>query len=295
MRIVSEILRHPANRDSKYTALLRSTYWQIYKRLTGKPLDITFHGLKLRCFPENRSTSRAIYFSGLPDFREMRFMIDDLRPEDRFIDVGANAGIYTLLACSIVGEKGSVQAIEPNPDAATLLIKNLKLNRLKNVSVHGIALSDMSTNVSFNSTDDTCNSYVGVAGETPVSENLIQAERMDEYLPEFQYAMAKLDVEGYEPFIIRGASKWLRSDNPPVMQIETAGYSNRYGISTSALIEELKCLGYFTAVYDPETRSLQPTCRPWEVPADNILAVSMSRRSFVEQRLSSNNPLDQDR
>ena len=294
MRIVSEILRHPANRDSKITALARSAYWQIYKRLTGRSLDIPFHGFKLRCFPENRSTSRAIYFSGLPDFREMRFMLDYLRPGDRFIDVGANAGIYTLLACSIIGPEGSVEAIEPNPDAAALLVENLYLNQIKNVSVHGIALSDTSARVSFHTTADTCTSYVGVAGETPVSEFQTQAERMDEHLPEFQYAMAKLDVEGYEPFIIRGASKWLRSDNPPVMQIETAGYSNRYGISTTELIEELKCFGYFTAIYDHLTRSLQPTCRPWEVPEDNILAVSISRRSFVEQRLSLNNPPDND-
>ena len=291
MGIVAEILRHPANRDSKIRALAHSVYWQIYKRLTGKPLDIPFHGFKLRCFPNNRSTSRAIYFSGLPDFREMRFMFDYLRPGDQFIDVGANAGLYTLIARSIIGLEGGVQAFEPNPEAVAILQENLYLNQIKNVSVHGIGLSESSNKVSFNPTEDSCTSHVGIKGRTLDSDFRIQVERLDEYLPEQQYAMAKLDVEGYEPFVIRGASKWLRSGNPPVIQIEVAGYSNRYGVSTPELIDELKHFGYFTAVYDHVTRSLLPDCRPWEVPVDNMLAVSLERRSFVEQRLALNGPI----
>jgi len=98
--------------------------------------------------------------------------------------------------------------------------------------------------------------------------------------------MAKFDIEGFEPFAILGASRWLKLGNPPVLQIEMTGHSKRFGVSTSEFIDELDGIGYFTAVYEPETGPLNPTKRPWEIPVDNVLTVSRQRKSFVEERLA---------
>lgn len=117
------------------------------------------------------------------------------------------------------------------------------------------------------------------------TETQIPIGRLDQLLVDTPFAMMKLDIEGYEPFAIRGASLWTKNCNPPVMLIEMAGYSNQYGINTSDFIDELNRMGYFTAVYDPERREIQKTIKPWEVPTDNILAIAKERLAFVVDRL----------
>ncbi|MGI9319230.1 MAG: FkbM family methyltransferase [bacterium] len=289
MSLVSAVLQHPANQGSRLTALTRMAFWQAFKRLTGKAICIPYHGMKLRCHPKSHSASGAIYFSGLPDFREMLFMLEYLRPGDLFIDAGANIGLYTLLARSVVGEEGHVHAFEPNPDTVSLLWENLNLNQIQNVSVHQLGLSDSAGKVGFNPTADACTSHVDTMAKSETVDLFINSARLDETLPWAPYAMVKLDIEGYEPFAIRGASRWLDRGTPPVLQIEIAGYSNRYGVTSANIIDELDSYGYFTAIYEPETRSLQQTNRPWDLPVDNVLAVSREHESFVSNRLSRRN------
>lgn len=286
MKLVSEILKHPANQSSPVSLLTRAVYWQLYKRLTGRAKDISYHGLTLRCYPDSHSASRAIYFSGLPDYREMRFILDYLRPGDKFIDAGANIGLYTLLALSVVGSTGHVHAFEPNRGTANRLLETLRLNQVNNVTVHQMGLSDAPGTVDFNLTLDECTAHISACSSSSTSGTVIDVARLDEQLDDSQYAMAKFDIEGYEPFAIRGTGRWLRNGNPPVMQIEAAGYSNRYGVSTEEIIAELHRFGYFTAVYCPDTFSLKRTNCPWQIPVDNILAISEKYESFVMQRLS---------
>lgn len=283
LRLIHDIVSHPANRDFRTKALVRAIHWQISKRLSGKPRDIPYHGKLLRCHPKNHSASRAIYFSCLPDYREMRFMLDFLRPGDTFVDAGANIGLYTLLALSVVGDKGYVHAFEPNPVVAGMLRESLALNAASNVSVHEIGLADVEGEATFCSDGDDCTSHIvtsstGNNGKIPIG-------RLDQVLDDAPYAMMKFDIEGYEPFAIRGASQYTKNSNPPVMLIEMAGYSKRHGIATYEFIEELERLGYFTAVYDPIRRELHRTKKPGEVQADNVLAIANERLAFVEDRL----------
>ena len=212
-------------------------------------------------------------------------MLDYLRPGDHFLDIGANIGLYTLLAYSIVGPTGNIDAFEPNKEIASRLQKTLNLNQITNTTVHEVAVADFSGKVSFDLSGDDCTSHVTNPIEVN-SENTVNSVRLENYLTNVPFAMAKLDIEGYEPIALRGATSWLKVGNPPVLQIEMAGYSNRYGISTSKFIDQLRELGYFTAIYIPETRTISYTDRPWEIPVDNVLAVCRDREDFVLERFS---------
>ena len=286
LKLINEIVSHPANRNMRANALMRALYWQFSKRLTGQSRDIAYHGKLLRCHPTSHSASRAIYFSCLPDYWEMRFILDFLRPGDTFIDAGANIGLFTLLALSVVGEKGHVHAFEPNPLVSAMLRESLALNAADNVTVHDIGLSDVEGSAAFYTDGDDCTSHI--VASLSGAENQIQVNRLDRLLVDIPYAMMKLDIEGYEPFAIRGASLWTKTQNPPVMLVEMSGYSKQYGISTSDFIEELDRIGYFTAVYDPDSREIRKTKKPWEVPVDNVLAIAKDRMAFVVDRLQEN-------
>jgi FkbM family methyltransferase len=221
----------------------------------------------------------------MPDFREMSFIKDYLRAGDRFIDVGANVGLYSLLARSLVGATGRIDAFEPVPRTADRLDEALRINGLDNVHLHRVAASETTGTVSFDHTADSCTAHVAASTQPGGEASEVPTVRLDEYLPRDDYAMAKFDIEGYEPFALRGMRGLLASGNPPVMQVELAGYSKRYGVTSTDFIRDLKDLGYDTGYYVPETRSIVFTETPWDVPVDNVLAVCRERLSRVLDRL----------
>jgi FkbM family methyltransferase len=69
------------------------------------------------------------------EFDVSNFVHSVLKPGDVFVDVGAYAGSYTLAAAEIVGPKGKVVSIEPNPETLAYLKDNVSLNNLENVTV----------------------------------------------------------------------------------------------------------------------------------------------------------------
>jgi FkbM family methyltransferase len=283
--LIRDILKHPANQPHPSKTLGKAILWQMKKRLNSKTYDLDYHGIKLRCPADNHSASRAIYFSGYPDYAEMKFMEDYLRPGDSFIDGGANMGLYTLLARSLVGESGHIYAFEPNSKVAEVLRESIHINKFENISVYENGVGDANGVVFFSLSDEDCTSHV-LAENPSGNEGKISIVRLDEKLEVIPYAMAKFDIEGYEPFAFRGMSKWTSKGNPAVVLLEVAGYSNRHGITTSDFISELHQNGYFTAVYDPDKRILIRTSRPWEMKVENILAIAESREDFVMGRLS---------
>ena len=97
-------------------------------------------GIRMRLFFESKMC-KLIYFD---DFEkaEQRFINKFLRPGDIFVDVGANIGLFTLIAAKLVGKRGHVYAFEPSSRIHQRLIDNIKLNNLTNVSCYQLALSD---------------------------------------------------------------------------------------------------------------------------------------------------------
>lgn len=287
MSLFRSIVSHPANSKNVGDALFKAIRWQLHYRLGMPYLDIDYHGLILRCYPHEHSASRALYFSGLPDYWEMCFIRDYLQPDDLFVDVGANVGLYTLLASSLVGINGQVVAFEPNSISAAKLTENISLNNLENVTVLPFAASDIDSTVKLDLTSDSCTTRIGLESDLNIASDEVKSIRLDGYFEQQEIAMAKLDIEGFEPFALRGATRLLERGNPPVMQIEIAGYSDRYGVTSDQCIAELNDWGYDLMMYRPQQKQLVAVKRHWEIPIDNVLAVSRRHLSDVKARLAS--------
>ena len=287
MRLASTIWGHPANRGRQLPALLRAFAWQIDKRLRNRPWIVPFHGLKLVCYPDSTSSSAVIYFSGLPDYWEMSFLRAYLRAGDHVLDVGANVGIYTVLAAARVGPRGSVDALEPQEAAAGRIEAQASLNGLHNIRVHRYAASDRSETAAFGYSDESATRHLRRETETSGDGIQVSTMRLDELEPGKQYALGKMDIEGAEPLAFRGAVDRLRHANPPVWLLEVAGYSKLYGVSTDELIASLADAGFDTAVWDPEARRLHYTKTPWTLGVQNVLAVAHDRAQEVAARANA--------
>jgi FkbM family methyltransferase len=268
-------------------AVTRYLTWQFAKRTYASHWDIPYHGLTLRCHRDSHSASAAMYFNGMPDFREMSFIKRYLRPGDTFLDIGANVGVYTLLAASIVGPSGIVHAFEPGALALSHLRENIALNKLDNVRVYELALSNRQGEARLVAGGDDCvASLVPESGDASSQEAItIKCATLDGYLPEAHFAMAKLDIEGAEPMALRGAVQHLARGNPPVLQIEMDGYSKKYGVQTHDFIAWLAEHGYDVGIYDATRNVIEFTDKPWRQGALNVLAVSRNRQREVIERL----------
>ena len=279
------IWQHPANRRCRFRAVRQAVNWQGYKRITKKPYDLhLWDGMMLRCYPDSASASLALYCAGRPDWHEMAFMARYLRPGDGFVDVGANVGVYTLFARSLIGAAGRLEAFEPGAKASQRLRENLALNGVTDqVRVHACAVGAESGVVRFTNSQDATNAIVTESTESPADSIEMPCARLDDVLTG-QYAMGKMDIEGAEPLALQGAEHMLAAQNPPVWLLEVNGACQRYGWSEEELAAWLGQRGYDLALYDADLGTLDYGPRPW-LRQPNVLAIAQSARSNVTDRL----------
>jgi FkbM family methyltransferase len=152
---------------------------------------------------------RRIYESELTDWVLNRFPAGDYN----FIDIGANLGYFTCLFGELAG-KGRVISIEPEPDNLLLLNENIKKNRLTNVTVIPVAIGDKPGVARLNKYSKRNlgrHSLLEVKSNFSVEVKLSTLDQLvGEISPEISnFSLIKIDVEGYEPFAIKGAEKTL--------------------------------------------------------------------------------------
>lgn len=275
---------HPANRGRRAQALASMAGWQIWKRLVGRPLDLSVYGnMSFRAYRNSTQPGRFIYFGGLPDYEEMTFMKRFLRPGDGFIDGGANEGMFTLLAAQLVGPSGAVHAFEAVPEFANRLRENVDANSLECVTVHNMAIGSEPGRVSFVLRGEGSRIQTTADQDTSMK---VRLGRLDDTLPERTFAMGKLDVEGSEQHALTGAAQLIARGQPAVWMLELVDkFLHRFGSSVRQTREWLNDNGYDMVLYDPDSNKLVPAPDPFR-PAPDVLAVSRQRRHEVEARLA---------
>lgn len=236
-----------------------------------RSITIDFHGMRLRCHAECRQASAAIYFGGWPEFWEMHYVADALEPGDCFVDVGANIGLYTLLAARAVGPSGQVIAFEPGGRSSQRLEENVHRNRLSQVQIRREAVGETQGVVPFAIRGGDCSAHLLRQGEIEEECHTAAVVCLDHVLEARTPSLVKMDIEGFEPFALRGMRRMLANGIPQGLLIEVAGHSNFYGIPTSNILNDLAQLGYYPHRYEPDSQSCLPVQNPWDHNMANAL------------------------
>jgi FkbM family methyltransferase len=206
--------------------MLRRIYWRIHWRLL-KSRDFTvpfFQGLTIRLAPT--SASSGIYINGgFSDPSTADLFVGFLRPQMVVLDCGAHIGEYTLLTSTRVGDEGSVHAFEPDPRMFRYLEQNVLTNRLRNVVLNRIALSDTSGREQFVLDSDAaasslarCSTRAAAPATTVVSTTTLDAYARENRLNRVD--ALKIDVEGAEGAVIAGGLRVLTDLRPELVFIE---------------------------------------------------------------------------
>jgi FkbM family methyltransferase len=154
---------------------------------------------------------------------ETNYLKSTLKEGDIFIDIGSNIGWFSLIASKIVGEKGKVICFEPTPETYARLVENVKLNNLRNIDYRNVGLSDKKGELPFYVSEngyDAFNSFApnqhiesGNTIQIPVSTLDFEIENIDKAL----IKLVKIDVEGWEKFVLYGGKDFFVKYNPIVM------------------------------------------------------------------------------
>ena len=280
LKTLKLITEHPLNRGQKIRSLVRFTKWQIGSRLLpGAVVYDWVNGAKFLVKNGETGLTGNIY-TGLHEFSDMGFLLHVLRDGDLFIDVGANAGSYTILACSAVGARGI--AFEPIPNSYKRLMANIRLNDLdEKVILANMGVGAQHEHIVFTSDSDTIN-HVLARNEQNTNTTDVEMTTLDTFLQGESPALVKIDVEGYETPVLEGAGKKLKNQGLHSVIMELNGSGSRYGYDESKILELMFDYGFKTYCYNPLNRILTKL-KGKNLNSGNTLFIR--NKSLVEERL----------
>ncbi|NUN70740.1 MAG: FkbM family methyltransferase [Bacteroidetes bacterium] len=189
-----------------------------------------------------------------------------INPGDTVVDIGANIGIYSILGSRRVSPDGTIIAFEPSDWANERLHRNIRLNACQNIRVFKNAVSDVDGILSFHITEDDAYNSIGSAPMVPVRKIVeVEAVTLDAFLPSIgihHVHVLKIDTEGADYLVLKGAVQLLRSDKAPVIFMEynrniTEGYGFRlddmYTLLTSLEYSIYEIVDWEPVLFDPSS------------------------------------------
>jgi len=204
--------------------------------------------------PLDDTVGRELFIHGTFEWTTMQVWKSAAVAGATVVDVGAHIGSFTLEAAKLVGPSGRVIAVEPDPTNRSRLVHNLSIN----------GLTDRVTIIEAAMLDEECQLPLGSpspnnSGMTRLNagHELVQCRRLDDVLDELGAPTVdaiKIDVEGFEPAVLRGAAKTVARDRPLVIA----------EVNDAEVLSTLRDCGYDLAL---------PDGQPF--PADT--AIDMSR------------------
>lgn len=256
--VIKSSLNNPLNKNMKIKTIFKIIIFFLKKRINPKKeIVISWVDNSRLIYTKNDPHLKWNVYRGLADFEEMMFLLHVLRSDNTFIDVGANIGTYTILASKVVGSKSI--SFEPHPVTFEKLKKNINFNSIKESVV------SISKGIGSEIGKKKFSNFTGSEGplnrisssfkndndiDIDVSTLDIEVNINSEYL-------IKIDVEGYEYYVLKGGRKLLENKKLIGIIIETNSMVKNYGFDNQEIANFINSFGLFPIKYDPIKRKIE--------------------------------------
>jgi FkbM family methyltransferase len=229
--------------------------WNILRPIYDSIIRISAHAGLERVI---NGTDRLLVLSELRGISETyepevwKCVMAQLQSDDTFVDVGAFFGLYTIAAARRVGDAGRVLAFEPVESIFDILKRHIALNAVQDVvEAHCCALGDHDGTVNF-SCEYSSQSHILPDGTDSFK---VPIRSLDSVLKNRRADIIKIDVEGFEEMVLRGATTLLndRVRRPRAIFIEVHPYNWHLCNTTS------ESLLRYLRIPDYEVKTLEGT------------------------------------
>lgn len=259
-----------SNRHPWLSRKLKKKLWSFlgWMNLSSFTFHLAGSDLKFSVNPKDDSVGKFIFLEGY-ELETLLFCSRFISEGDQVFDIGANIGYFTVLFSAYVGNSGEVHSFEPSRREFLHLCKNLSINKIRNVFLNQVAVSDQNGFTELNTLDDDCfgayNSINDVTHQkVRQARTHIEVTRricIDSYLevfPERKPSLMKIDVEGHEKQVLEGMKSLLISSNAPCLVVEVCeGTHQNEQDSAQSLSYYLKKFDY--ELFSPDNRgNLKP-------------------------------------
>lgn len=235
--------------------------WKIVKPLQGK--------FKINCDTSTWIGAKIVYTGEYePELKKVFKSI--LKKGDYVLDVGANIGFHTLYFAELVGENGKVTSFEPVPYNFKTLDNNVKLNGFNHIHLNNIALGNRNEQINIAADQESRNpgafNLFDQSGNTTIicciGDEVIKDEKVD---------FIKIDVEGYESFVIEGLLETIKKHRPTIIFEYDIHYHKKTGLTKDFIFLLLRDLNYhFMHIYEDGPKALDNF---ENLKSGNILAI----------------------
>ena len=253
---------HKIDRSRLLSAIWRTLFYLLQPT---EPFAMRTRHYRLMAVPSRNNLTRAIIRRGHWEPLETKVFIDLLKPGSTVVDAGANFGHYALTAANWVGSAGTVIAFEPHPATFDLLKSNTALLLIDNLRPVQAGLGDSSSE--FTLFSDAGNPGGHSFFEWNIRENdgdslTVPVYSLDEFLtqeyPDKKLDVLKMDVQGFEMQLLKGATETIARDRPAVLCEVTPEALSRAGSSHDELLSFFQDLNYRPTIIEAETGTLTP-------------------------------------
>jgi FkbM family methyltransferase len=187
-----------------------------------------------------------------------------------FLDVGAHIGYFSMRAAVRLGKSGRIVAFEPNPETLKLLSDNVAANHAENVIVEPIACTDREQMLTLYAAPSMNTGASSLARENadlsvdePPRPYVVRGRTIDDVVRELNLSRVdaiKIDVEGAEVYVLRGAVNTLKRFHPKVVIEEVERQLASMQTTVQELVSIFKENGY------THSKQIGPTDWEWTAP-----------------------------
>lgn len=214
----------------------------------------------------DRYVSTAIEKWGHWESSGTAIVLQLLRSDADFVDIGANIGWYSLVAAHALGARGHVHSFEPELLNLEKLKSNISINNLDNITVNEWALSNRSGVATLHVSDVNLGDHSLFALHSRPGTTKVVLDRLDRYdgIHHDRPLVIKLDVQGGEVDVLEGARGILETQTRDIVllcEVAPAALAGA-GRATCELASLLNGFGFAAALVDPTSPRIIPMSWP---------------------------------
>ncbi len=217
--------------------------------------------------------------------KERDYVMSQLNNGDIFVDVGSNIGLFSLPASIKVGDTGRVICFEPAPTTFNRLLENININKFHNLDIRNLGLSDKQGELQFHLYNDGYDAWNSFAADKNLQSDVaisVRTSTLDHELSDIDKSrikLIKIDVEGWEKFVLHGGKEFFTNYDPIVLIEFTDTNTFNAGYSIYELYDIMINWGY-TWYRLGENNELEKETKQFRYPYVNLIAIKKYIRTL---------------